>query len=173
MIHLFSDLLAALSIPHTHEVCFHVPLFSSSILGTQRPFQSLKSRPSVMRNFLHLFHWWFLFFWNSIYLYIETSVSPYVVFPVFCICQFTQHSGYVLNCYLSTHTETSFILFLSSKNFVCVCTLDVLFCSGFTVEVSSLYLRTKFRMGIGWLWGRWCQELVNFILSFTVAVANY
>ena len=55
MIHLFSDHLAVLSIPYIHEMCVHIALFSSSVLGTQRPFQFLKSCPSDMRNFLDFF----------------------------------------------------------------------------------------------------------------------
>lgn len=109
---------------------------------------------------LHLFVYW-------------NFCVPLCCFPYFLYLSIYSTFWISPQLYLSTHTETSFILFLSSKNFFCVCILDVLFCSGFTIEVSSLYLRTKLRMGIGWLWGRWCQELVNFILSFTVTVAYY
>lgn len=88
VIHLFSDLLAVLNIPHIHEMRFRVGLFSLIFLGTQSALSICKImsfRYGKFPRFFSLMIFSLLFFWNSIYLNIGTSVSTYVVFPIFYI----------------------------------------------------------------------------------------
>ena len=87
VIHLFSDLLAVLNIPHIHEMCFRVGLFSLIVLGTQSALQSVKSCPSDMGNFLDFFLRWFLLFYFSEtpFIWILELLCPLMLFSLFFI----------------------------------------------------------------------------------------
>lgn len=106
MIHLFSDHLAVLSIPYIHEMCFHVALFSSSVLGTQRPFQFLKLCPSDMRNFLDFFID-DLCFSETPFICILKLLCPLMLISLFFVSLSVYSTFWICpQLHLSTHTET-------------------------------------------------------------------
>ena len=120
MIRLFSDRLAVLSIPYIHEMCFHVAFFSSSVLGTQRPFQSLKSCPSAMRNFLDFFID-DLCFSETPFICILRLLCPLMLFSLFFVSLSIYSTFWIRpQLYLSTHRDLIYIIFKFKKMFVCI-----------------------------------------------------
>lgn len=135
-------------------------VFSRSSLFIKCPGHSealsvLKIVSFRYEEFPRFFHWWSLFFWNAIHLYIETSVSPYVDFPIFCIfvslLNFLDMSS---TASFNSYWDLIYIIFKFKKN-LCVC----VYCRCFVLFWFHSWniffcLRPKLRMGIGKLVSR-------------------
>lgn len=158
MVHLTSDLLGFTVSTHSWHV-FSCSLFSPIVLGTQGAHLICKTMSFIYGKFPRLFSlissllisfflplvisFLPLFFWNSIYLYIGTSMSPYVVFPIFLISlsiysTFWKMSS-TISCKIFLILNLIYIIF-NFKNplFFGYSKCFILSHSCFTVEISSL-----------------------------------